>query len=126
MSKRNSIGARKAQLFELGRKHALEGRPYKWRKHPLQDEYYRGYHSVTDANRVAVKPPRNVFEKWYRAIRKRLDKLPGRISGSVTQAGNWYVYFQPGMRSKKLTYISCLALQAEYGGTLYHITDVEE
>lgn len=116
---------KRAAIFELGVKHAKEGRPYRWRKHTFQNDYYRGYHSVTEATRVAMKPPRTVFGKAYRAVRRCLEKLPGRFGGDVTRPGNWYVYFSPGQRSKKLTYWTCLSLANQYGGKVYHRLDVE-
>jgi len=117
---------KRAAIFELGVKHAQEGRPYRWRKHTFQGDYYRGYHSVTEATRVAMKPPRTIFGVWYRAARRSADKLPGRFAGDPTTPGNWYVYFSPGQRSKKLTYWTCVSLQKQYTGTIYHILDVEK
>ena len=117
---------KRAAIFDLGVKHAQEGRPYRWRKHTFQDDYYRGYHSVTEELRAKRAPPKHFVEAWYRKVRRTLDKLPGRFSGDPTKPGNWYVYFSPGQRSKKLTYWTCISLQRQYTGTIYHILDVEK
>lgn len=59
-----------------------------------------------------------------RWIKRQLDKIPS--SPGLIRSGKWYIIYNDGQRSSKLTYDIARQYADHFGGKVYHITDKVE
>lgn len=55
----------------------------------------------------------------YKWVKRQLDKLPS--SPGLIQPGNWYVHYDDGEKSQKMTYDVCRDYAKIFGGTVHHV-----